>query len=96
MQQLRWVYRNKIQSIKKKKPHQFPENIDLENIGREHQTQHGESKQSEKRIVSRKTFFSFHISQTVDMYHQRNKSYHHQHHHRNRIEHNAHIDRNPS
>ncbi len=72
--------------------HQLPEDVHLKNIGRQHQSQHRESKEREEGVVTLESFFSLHVTQTVDMHHQRDGGDHHQHHHRNRVEQDPHID----
>jgi hypothetical protein len=72
--------------------HQFPEQVHLENIGRHHKPHHAHRKQRQEGVVTLETPFALHVTQRVDMHHQRDGRDHHEHHHRNRVQQDAHVD----
>ena len=72
--------------------HQFPEDVHLENVGSHHQPEHREGEQREEGVVTRKTPLALHVTQAVDVHHQRHGGDHHQHHARDGIQQYAQVD----
>ena len=72
--------------------HQLPEDIHLENIGRHDQSEHRATEQRQESIVAFETAFALHVTEAVNVHHQRHGRNHDQHHHRDRVEQYAQVD----
>ncbi len=76
-------------------PHEFPENVHLENVGGYDQSEHREAEEREKSVVALEAAFALHVTEAVDVDHQRNGRNHDQHHHRDGVQQHAHVDVQP-
>ena len=66
--------------------YQFPEKVHLEDVGRQHQSKHRHSEEAQIGIVALETTLTVHITEGVEMHHQRHSRDDHEHHHRDGIE----------
>ena len=69
-----------------RKPHQFPEGVELDDVGRQHQPQHGSGEQGHVGEVARHAGISPHVAQGVNLDQQANAGDHHQHDAGNRVQ----------
>ena len=72
--------------------HQFPEKVHLEDVGRQHQSEHRHGEEAQIGIVALETTLTVHITEGVEMHHQRDSGDDHEHHHRDGIEENTEVE----
>ena len=72
--------------------HQFPEQVHLENVGGDHQSEHRHGEQGQERIVALEALLTMHVAEGVDVHHQTDRRNDDEHHHRNGVQQDAHVE----